>query len=84
MMPSTRPDTGTARLASQSWKIGAPESLLKVRVNDESATVGRNHPEAPEVSAPLPVSVAVPGAHVGTSVNGPGPVQLLGFGLVLQ
>ena len=69
--------------ANHSWKMGIPDKGVKVNVTEVIAAVGRNQPDAPLVSATLPAKVAVPGFHVGWSVNGP-PVQLDGTGVEAQ
>ena len=63
----TLPEMSQTRTDDQSWKLGMPVITEYVKVIDVTATVGRNQPDAPAVSVPLPVSVEVAGFHVGTS-----------------
>ena len=65
----------------QSWKLGMPVRTEYVNVTDVTGTVGRNQPDAPCVSVPVPVSVDVAGFQVGTSVCAE-PPQFAGRGVV--
>ena len=65
---STVPETSEISADAHSWKLGMPESTESVNMIEVIAAVGRNHPEAPAVSVPVPTSVDVAGFQVGTFV----------------
>jgi len=65
---STVPEMSEISADAHSWKLGMPESTENVNVIEVIAAVGRNHPEAPAVSLPVPTNVDVAGFQVVTFV----------------